>query len=243
MSKKIVKETLNEFGGAGFSYGGGSSMFRANRGRGFGGGSNLGGPNMMYTYEIVPLNKTLQPDVYGEEGSECVKIGSDISGYELNKKDGKLHAGSVLQIVKSNNGSLKYYIILDPDTSIKMKIDPTTANLISKLDGIDPIQGDQLLNKEDSEILKGELMGDIKAKPKKLKPKIVRESLLESTNNYETGYENYEDNLLIKKYIDMYHRRYELSFKGAQNLNDIEKELNKRNINLSSIGIEKNPWE
>ena len=57
---------INEYGGAGFSYGGGSSIFPVNRGGqmnrgGFGGAANLGGPNMMYTYEIKPLNRTLQP--------------------------------------------------------------------------------------------------------------------------------------------------------------------------------------
>jgi len=181
MKAKLVKETLYEYGGAGFAYGGGSSIFPSNRGGqsnrgGFGGAANLGGPNMMYTYEIKPLNKTLQPEIYGEEGIENIHIGSDISGYEMNKKDGKLHVGTVMSVVKSDNGSLNYYIILDPNTSIKMKIDPTTALLISKLDGVDPIQGDQLLNKEDSELLKGEIMGSSN-KDKTLKAKLVKESL------------------------------------------------------------------
>ena len=183
MKAKLVKDLLKEYGGAGFSYGGGSSLFPSNRGGqsnrgGFGGASNLGGPNMMYTYEIKPLNKTLEPEVFTGDGNEIIHTGLDISGQELNKRDNKLHVGNVLKIVKSENGTLKYYLIFNPKTATPMKIDPTTAMLISKLDGVDPILGDQLLNKEDSELLKGEIMGNL-SKNKTLKAKLVKESLEE----------------------------------------------------------------
>lgn len=141
---KTNKRRLNEFGGMGYSYGGGSSIFPVNRGGGmnkggFGGASNLGGPNMMYTYEIKPLNRSLQPDPIGSPELEEIKNGNDISGYELNKRDGILHIGPLLRTVKSENGSLMYYIILDPETATRMKLDPTTSRLISKIDGVDPL--------------------------------------------------------------------------------------------------------
>lgn len=150
MRAKLIKE----FGGAGFSYSGATMATSrpggVNRG-GFGGAANLGGPNMMYTYEIKPLNRTLQPEASDLEEDEKISIGNDISGLELNKKDDKLHVGSVQDIIKSENGSLKYYIIIDPDTAQLMKIDPTTALLVSKLDGVDPLG--VRLSKEEEELM------------------------------------------------------------------------------------------
>ncbi|HUT81250.1 MAG TPA: hypothetical protein VMZ29_08605 [Candidatus Bathyarchaeia archaeon] len=140
MKAKLVKEYM----GAGFSFGGGSSIFPVNRGGqmnrgGFGGASNLGGPNMMYTYEIKPLNRTLQPEASDfEEIEETIHDGHFIEGAELNKKDGKLHRGSVLRTVKSGDGSINYYVIICDETSQKMKIDPTTAVLLSGETFVDP---------------------------------------------------------------------------------------------------------
>ena len=138
-------KTINEYGGAGFSYGGGSSIFPVNRGGqmnrgGFGGASNLGGPNMMYTYEIKALNRNLQPLVVTPPEREDVHIGNDIRGMELNAKDDITHVGILRKIEKSPTGTLKYYVILNPETNIEMKIDPTTALLISKTDGVDPLE-------------------------------------------------------------------------------------------------------
>ena len=136
---------LKEYGGAGFSYGGGSSIFPVNRGGqmnrgGFGGAANLGGPNMMYTYEIKSLNRTLQPLVMTPPEIETIHDGNDIKGMELNKKDGKMHVGILRKTVKSENGTLKWYEILCPQTNTMIKIDPTTAMLISKTSGVDPTE-------------------------------------------------------------------------------------------------------
>ena len=61
--KKLVRESLiKESYGAGFSMSSGG--FRGGMGGitrgGFGGANNMGGPNMMYTYEIKPLNHSLE---------------------------------------------------------------------------------------------------------------------------------------------------------------------------------------
>ena len=64
MRAKTVQEVLDEGYGTGFggSYGAGYSYIGGTRGMisgtrgGFGGANNLGGPNMMYTYEISAVN-------------------------------------------------------------------------------------------------------------------------------------------------------------------------------------------
>jgi hypothetical protein len=129
-------KSVDEWGGAGFSYGG-SSMFPKNRGggitrAGFGGGSNIGGPNMMYTYEIKPLNRLLQPDAtyYDDAGTETIHNGHIIEGEELNKKDGIYHVGTVLSTSINDEGNVNYYVIIDEKDSRKIKIDPTSAVLL-----------------------------------------------------------------------------------------------------------------
>jgi len=148
---------IDEYGGAGFSYGGGSSIFPVNRGGqmnrgGFGGAANLGGPNMMYTYEIKALNRTLQPLITHVPEMEIIHIGNDIKGFELNKKDGKIHVGSLRRIEKSENGTLKYYVILDSEINTEIKIDPTSATLISKIDGVDPLDSEKEKERDKSKV-------------------------------------------------------------------------------------------
>lgn len=184
MAKKYkkLKKSLREYGGAGFAYNGASmSTSRPggiNKG-GFGGAANLGGPNMMYTYEIKPLNRDLQPDMFSAPEVEEIKIGNDISGYQLNKRDGILHIGPLLRIEKAPNGSLMHYIILDPETATRMKIDPTTCKLVSKLDGVDPL--DIRLGRDQSELMRP----DIKKEDKTMRARTVKECLNEGTLNYE----------------------------------------------------------
>jgi hypothetical protein len=124
---------LNEWGGAGFSMG--SSIFPVNRGGqsnrgGFGGANNLGGPNMMYTYEIKPLTRNLQPDPTNFETEEPIHNGHYIEGQELNKRDKKVHRGTVLTTERTDEGDVMYFEILCNATKMKMKIDPTTAVLL-----------------------------------------------------------------------------------------------------------------
>jgi len=153
MRAKLIKE----YGGAGFSYGGGSSIFPVNRGGqmnrgGFGGAANLGGPNMMYTYEIKALNRNLQPLVMTPPEQETIHDGNDVKGYELNKKDDILHVGVLLRTDKAENGSLNYYVILSPETNTMVKLDPTTVVLVSKTAGVDPTQTREEKEKDKSKV-------------------------------------------------------------------------------------------
>lgn len=138
----MKKQKINEWGGAGFamtrsntgpSYRGGG----VNRG-GFGGASNIGGPNSMYTYEIKPLNRTLQPDENDSGEAEKIQIGNVIKGREINDTSGKEHKGKLLQIVKDDDDSLMYYEILDQDDAKKYNLDPTDITLISNMYVTDP---------------------------------------------------------------------------------------------------------
>jgi len=130
----IYLEQLNEWGGAGMSMS--SSIFPTNRGgqsgrSGFGGASNLGGPNMMYTYEIKSLNRYLQPKPNDYSQVEVIRVGNLIQGEELNKRDGSQHKGILLKAPEAEDGSLMYYMILCDETNTMMKIDPTTAVMLS----------------------------------------------------------------------------------------------------------------
>ena len=130
----IVREYIVEGYGAGFSV----SSFRggmAGMGKNsFGGASNLGGPNMMYTYEIKPLNHTLEqlPNMLLNRSE--IQIGSVITGElvrsNANPEPGRKVTGVVHKIVITDNGAIKYYVIQDRATQINMKIDPLTASLI-----------------------------------------------------------------------------------------------------------------
>lgn len=134
VKKSDIEETLREWGGAGFSMG--SSIYPTRRGGqtnrgGFGSASNLGGGNGMYTYEIKPLNRLLQPKPTDFEVEETIHDGNYIEGEELNKKDGKLHRGTIIKTEKTEGDDVMYYVILCDETSTQMKIDPTSAVLLS----------------------------------------------------------------------------------------------------------------
>ena len=133
---KIVKESLIPEGyGAGFSM----SSFRGGAGGtgrgGFGGASNLGGPNMMYTYEIKPLNHTLEqlPTTDANSQVEQIQIGSKIMGYPVKSNatpDKKPIIGLVMKMEQTNDGALKYYVVMDEATQTEICIDPLTAKLV-----------------------------------------------------------------------------------------------------------------
>jgi hypothetical protein len=136
MKAKTIKDTLKESGagGAGYATWGGGwgrsfgspSMGGRFTGRGFGFGSNSGsGPNVMYTYSIKPLNKTLEPAASDQLDHEIIHIGSIIKGKVLGKD--KHMIGQVLKAEQDFENNVKWYLILDPETSTKWKIDPTTA--------------------------------------------------------------------------------------------------------------------
>ena len=135
--RKILKESLIQEGyGAGFSMASGGfrgGMGGLSRG-GFGGANNMGGPNMMYTYEIKPLNHTLEqkPSSIDIDTNE-IRIGSIIIGNPVksnaNPEDKKIK-GVVQQIVKTNDNSIKYYIVFDEATAMPVKIEPLGAELV-----------------------------------------------------------------------------------------------------------------
>lgn len=131
---KIVKEGYGSAfaGGAGYSYTGGTrgSLTRG----GFGGANNLGGPNMMYTYEIKPLNHTLEPRPSNSmDQIEKMHIGSKVTGKPIranNIQYDKKITGTLQSIQKAEDGSIKYYVVLDEATATLVRIDPTTVKLI-----------------------------------------------------------------------------------------------------------------
>lgn len=167
MRAKYVKENLIESYGSGFSMSGGMTRGMSGRGGGFGGASNLGGPNMMYTYSILPLNTLLtQKTIQKNFNIEDIHIGLSIKGKKLNKEDGKYYSGHVIDIVKTDNGAIKYYLILNDKTSTKIKINPTTATIVSNT----PLMAD--LNLKD-------VYGDepLEQKPKMREGQLVPESL------------------------------------------------------------------
>ena len=137
MKAKTVKDTLFEIGagGAGYAVWGGGwgrnfgnpSIGRGFYGRGFGFGSSNrgGGPNLMYTYDVKPLNKTLEPPPTETTYEEPIHVGSVIKGKVLGKN--KHVISQVLRVEEDEDNNVKYYEVLDPDTSTKIKIDPTSA--------------------------------------------------------------------------------------------------------------------
>jgi len=134
---KIVRESLIQEGyGTGFSFTGGAIKGLGGTSRGgFGGAGNLGGPNMMYTYEIKPLNHTLEqlPTVTSDQ-TEQIQIGSKIRGEVVRSNatpTKKRITGIVHKIEKTDDNSIKYYVVQDEATQLHVKIDPLTANLIT----------------------------------------------------------------------------------------------------------------
>ena len=136
---KIVRESIiNEGYGAGFSMSSGGhftgGLGGTSRSGSFSGASNMGGPNMMYTYSILPLNHTLEtPNTVTLDQVEQVRVGSKVSG-ELIRSNAspitKKIIGIVQKIVISDNGALKYYIVLDQDTATLVKLEPVSVKLI-----------------------------------------------------------------------------------------------------------------
>ena len=125
----IVKEGY----GAGFSVT--SNMGGTSRG-GFGGASNVGqGGNSMYTYEIKPLNHSLEqkPNMTLATEDRVVSIGTKISGIPLRSNatpDKKKIVGIVRKIKQTDDSALMYYLVQDEATQNMVKIDPLTARVI-----------------------------------------------------------------------------------------------------------------
>jgi len=135
---KIVRESLikESYNGAGYSYMSGfkGGMGGITRG-GFGGALNMGGYNSMYTYEVKPLNHTLEQPPARIQYFPQISVGSKIYGFVVPSNaypDGnKIVIGTVYKIVKTPNNNIKYYIVLDQNTQKLMKVEPTRAKLIT----------------------------------------------------------------------------------------------------------------
>jgi len=132
---KIVRESISEGYGAGFSM----SSFKGGMGGttrgGFGGASNLGGPNLMYTYEIKPLNHTLEqkPTIDANSQVEQIQIGSKIRGLPFKSNatpDEKHITGMVHQIAQTNDDAIKYYVVFNQANQELVKLDPLTCKLL-----------------------------------------------------------------------------------------------------------------
>lgn len=125
---------VNEnFGGAGYAvYGGGNRGGYGNslgRGAGFGQGQSNGGPNLMYTYTIKPLNQLLQQPGTPQGDERYIHPGSEVVGKILGK-DKKIQ-GKVIGIKDDETGNILHYLVQDQDTAEKFQIDPTSIELIN----------------------------------------------------------------------------------------------------------------
>lgn len=127
-------------GGAGYAVWGGGwgrnfgnpSMGGRFYGRGFGFGqssSNTGGPNLMYTYDVKPLNQILQQPGTPQGDEREIHVGSEIKGITLDQK--KKIQGKILFIKIDDEGDILHYIVLDMNTGIKKEVDPTSVELLS----------------------------------------------------------------------------------------------------------------
>jgi len=133
-------------GGAGYAvWGGGTGRNFGNpsmrggfagRGFGFGGSMNLsGGPNLMYTYAVKPLNTVLQQQATPQDDEQYIHVGNKIKGKILNTN--KDIEGSIIRIEEDEDNNIKWYIVLDKEGR-KRKVDPTSAYLDEPEQIIDP---------------------------------------------------------------------------------------------------------
>jgi hypothetical protein len=127
--KYILREKLNE-SGAGYAVWGGTRGGYGNPSNGFGQASTSGGgPNVMYTYAVKPLNHTLEQPSTPQGNNKSIHLGTNISGTTILPEKREELEGQVLSIKKDHAGDILYYVIID-ETGRKRKIDPTSAEII-----------------------------------------------------------------------------------------------------------------
>ena len=138
--EEVLKENIGGAGGAGYAvWGGGWGRSFGNpsmggkfagRGFGFGGSNNLGGgPNLMYTYSVVPLNQLLQPPGTPQGDERYIHVGSEIEGKVLGK-DQDIH-GKIISIEEDEEGNVLHYLVQDLETAEKYEVDPTSVSLVT----------------------------------------------------------------------------------------------------------------
>jgi hypothetical protein len=180
---KLVRENIIEEGyGAGFSMNSFKGGLGGTTRGGFGGASNFGGQNSMYTYEVKPLNHTLEqkPTVDANSQVEQIQLGSKIRGIPVRSNatpDRKYVTGLVREIVQTDNGAIKYYIVQNEDNQLPVKIDPLTTKLVI----FDPVE-----YYDDVSLTTDNITSRREEKIKALrKGKVVRESINEGSYDSE----------------------------------------------------------
>lgn len=196
MKSKTVKQTLLEYG-AGFAVWGGGfgnpSMGRSFYGRGFGFGSSNtagagSGAQSMYTYDVKPLNQTLEPPGTTDDGVQQIHIGSIIKGKVLRKK--KYIIGQIKRIEKDSDNNIKYYLIMDPEEGKTVKVDPTSI-FLWKPTGEEPKAGSaDVLPMMGLRGTSGAGTSAKISKPSSTRESLVQESLKKYLNNPEQIFYN-----------------------------------------------------
>ena len=113
--KKIKAFNFNleeGFSGAGYAQSAGS-------------GNVSGGTNSMYTYNILPLNHSLEPKP-NDVGEEEIHIGLNVKGKKFNDKK-TIYKGKLTKVNKSPDGVIESYVIMCNSKFIKL--DPTTVEI------------------------------------------------------------------------------------------------------------------
>ena len=132
MRAKTLKENIGGGVGAGYSVWGGAGNGFGNapgRGSGFGQSSNNGGPNLMYTYDIKPLNQLLQQPGTPQGEDRYIHVGSDIAGKVLGKD--QYVEGQIVSIKEDEDHNIQYYEVLVTKTAEKVRVDPTSVELFT----------------------------------------------------------------------------------------------------------------
>ena len=247
LKKNVAKESLEEaVGGAGFAvYGGGFGgrgfgnpsvpVGGRNFGRGFGFGSsqNLsGGPNLMYTYSVKPLNQYLQQSATTQDDEQYIHVGCKVKGVILNTE--KEIEGQISFIEKDEDGNIKWYEILD-EKGIKQKVDPTSTYLIKTDELIDPNKTDIVSN--ESLIFKPKYDEDIISNMKNFSKTELQYKFIESSKN---GYYNIVEKLLNEFNININTKdkwgRSSLIWAVLNNHLNIVKLLLKNRANINQTG-------
>lgn len=99
------------------------------RGVGFGSANTSGGPNVMYTYNIVPLNHYLEQEpTPHNKYSTYIHTGSLVQGKTFGDKEQIV--GKIINIERDSHKNILSYEVMDSDEGEIKELDPTTVNLI-----------------------------------------------------------------------------------------------------------------
>ena len=131
MRAKKISDTINEWGGAGYSIYGGNAGYGNASGRGMGFGqssSNKGGPNLMYTYDVKDLNQSLQSPPTTQDDEKYIHVGSEVKAKTLSSK--KWIQGTIVSSEVDSDGNILSYEVMNPEIGQTEKVDPSSIELI-----------------------------------------------------------------------------------------------------------------